>query len=70
MKRMLLNVVSFLYILSRLKFIIKKLKITMKFLALIATVAAVEHHHHHHHHEQLIATHADDMAELNSMSES
>ena len=42
----------------------------MKFLALIATVAAVEHHHHHHHHEQLIATHADDMAELNSMSES
>ena len=41
----------------------------MKFaLALIAAVEA--RHHHHKHHETLISTHAEDMAELNSMSES
>ena len=40
----------------------------MKFALLVAVVAA--RHHHHHHHETLIATHAEDMAELNSMSES
>merc|ERR1711965_109768 len=40
----------------------------MKFTLFVAAAAA--RHHHHHHHEQLIATHADDMAELNSMSES
>ncbi len=40
----------------------------MKF-TLIAFLAVAEARHHHHH-ETLIATHADDMAELNSMSES
>ena len=40
----------------------------MKF-TLIALLAVAEARHHHHH-ETLIATHADDMAELNSMSES
>eukprot|EP00356_Strombidium_inclinatum_P002504 CAMPEP_0170478896 /NCGR_PEP_ID=MMETSP0208-20121228/323_1 /TAXON_ID=197538 /ORGANISM="Strombidium inclinatum, Strain S3" /LENGTH=95 /DNA_ID=CAMNT_0010751227 /DNA_START=23 /DNA_END=307 /DNA_ORIENTATION=- len=41
----------------------------MKFA--VAAIAAVQaRHHHHHHHETLIATHAEDMAELNSMSES
>ena len=42
----------------------------MKFAA-IALIAVVEaRHHHHRHHETLISTHAEDMAELNSMSES
>merc|ERR1712007_16791 len=43
----------------------KIIQVKMKFLALVAAVAA----RHHHHHETLISTHAEDMAELNSMSE-
>ncbi len=41
----------------------------MKF-AVAALAAVSARHHHHHHHETLIATHAEDMAELNTMSES
>merc|ERR1711982_191079 len=44
-----------------------EIKSKMKFAILAAAVAA---RHHHHHHETLISTHAEDMAELNSMSES
>merc|ERR1712178_355366 len=43
-----------------------EIKSKMKFTILAAAVAA----RHHHHHETLISTHAEDMTELNSMSES
>ena len=40
----------------------------MKFIILASVVAAK--HYHQYHHEALISTHAEDMTELNSMSES
>merc|ERR1712227_424978 len=46
---------------------ISEIKSKMKFTILATAVAA---RHHHHSHETLISTHAEDMAELNSMSES
>merc|ERR1712100_474368 len=47
---------------------ISEIKSKMKFTILAAAVAA--RHHNHSHHETLISTHAEDMVELNSMSES
>ena len=48
----------------------KKLNLQMKFAVIAALAVAAEARHHHHHTNEFVSTYADQMAELEAMSDS